>query len=81
MWRPALGGLLYLADRHGLTVSTDSTAPVLACTRKNQKKAGVKRPYWRENVAWWQNTLANLRQSDYYQAPPEIAPARQETFL
>ena len=81
MYRPALGGLLYLADQYGLTASTDSTAPILACTWKDQRKAGARRPYWRDNVAWWLDTLASLRQSEFYKAPPAIAPARQECFL
>lgn len=89
MYEPALGGLLYLADQHTLadgsqqfTVSTDSTKPVLACTWKNWKKAGARERYWRDNVAWWKETLANLRQSkEHYKAPPNIPPARQETFL
>lgn len=76
----ALGGLLHLADQSGLTVSTDSTAPVLACTWKNWKKAGARDPYWRNNVNWWKTTLANLRTSEYYKAPPMLAPARQETL-
>jgi hypothetical protein len=77
----AVGGLLWLADECGLAVSTDSTAPVLACTWKNWKKAGARHPYWRDNVAWWKDTLANLRQTDYYKAPPQLPAARQETFL
>lgn len=81
LFLPALGGLLWLADQHDLTVSTDSTAPVLACTWKNHKKAGARERYWKDNVRWWQETLAGLRQSPYYRKPPEIAPARQECFL
>lgn len=81
LFLPALGGLLHLADQHKLTVSTDSTAPVLACTWKDWKKAGARERYWRANVQWWQQTLANLRQSNYYKKPPVIAPARQECFL
>jgi hypothetical protein len=77
----AIGGLSWLADQYGLTVSTDSTAPVLACTWKNWKKAGARDPYWRNNVKWWVDTLANIRQTDYYKEPPRLAPARQETFL
>lgn len=78
LYLKALGGLLWLADQSGLAVSTDSTAPILATTWKNWRKAGARHPYWRENVKWWQSTLANLRQSDYYRAPPALAPARQE---
>jgi hypothetical protein len=81
LFLPALGGLLWLAEQHGLTVSTDSTAQVLACTWKNWKKADARERYWRDNVAWWIKTLANLRQSEHYKKPPEIAPARQECFL
>lgn len=81
LYLPALGGLLWLADQYGLTVSTDSTAPILACTRGNAKKAGVRALYWRDNVAWWQQTLANLRSTAHYRAPPDIAPSRQETLL
>jgi hypothetical protein len=77
----AMGGLRWLADQYGLEVSTDSTAPVLACTWKNWKKAGARDPYWRNNVKWWIDTLANLRETDYYKEPPRLAPARQETFL
>lgn len=81
LYLPALGGLLHLADQHQLTVSTDSTAPVLACTWKDWKKAGARERYWKDNVRWWQQTLASLRQSPHYRRPPEIAPARQECFL
>ena len=81
LWLPALGGLLWLADSYGLTVSTDSTAPLLSCTRGNAVQAGVRVDGWRANVAWWQGTLAPLRQSTHYRAPPEIRPARQEVLL
>lgn len=69
LYLPALGPLLWLADQYGLTVSTDSSAPLLACTRGNAKKAGVRAPYWRDNIAIWQHTLAHLRDTRYY-APP-----------
>ena len=80
-WMPPLGGLLALADHYELSVSTDSTGPVLSPTWKNWQKAGARHPYWRDNVRWWVDTLANLRQSEHYKMPPDIAPARQETFL
>jgi hypothetical protein len=76
-----LGGLLWQADRYQLTVSTDNAGPILNCTWKDQKKAGARMPYWRDNVRWWQNTLANLRTSEHYKAPPELDAVRQETFL
>lgn len=69
LWLPALGALLWLADHYGLTVSTDSTAPLLAVTRGNHRKAGARLPYWRDNVEWWINRLATLRESPYYRAP------------
>jgi hypothetical protein len=89
MYEVALGGLLWLADQfkapdgsHQLAVSTDSTKPVLACTWKNWKKAGARERYWRDNVAWWQRALANLRTSkQFYKEPPQLEPMRQECFL
>lgn len=77
----AIGGLSWLADQYGLTVSTDSTAPILNCTWKDQKKSGARMPYWRDNVAWWVSTLANLRDTPYYKEPPRLVPSRQESFL
>lgn len=69
LYLPALGGLCWLADRYGLTVSTDSAAPILACTRGDGKKAGVREAYWRNNVRFWKDTLANIRESEYYRQP------------
>jgi hypothetical protein len=80
LFLPALGGLAWLADQHELTVSTDSTAPVLACTWANWKKAGVRERYWRDNVNYWVQTLANLRDTPFYKEPPVLQPVRQETF-
>lgn len=81
LYLPAIGGLSWLADQYGLTVSTDSTAPILNCTWKNKKKSGARCHYWRDNVAWWIRTLATLRDTTYYKAPPHLPAARQETFL
>ena len=72
LYLPALGGLLWLADHYGLTVSTDSTRPVLEATWADQKKSGARFAYWRENVAWWKCTLSNLRSSEYYREPPRL---------
>lgn len=77
----AMGGLSWLCDQYGLTVSTDSTTPVLACTRKDWKKAGARHPYWRDNVAWWIDTMANIRTTPFYKDPPQLVAVRQETFL
>ena len=75
LYLPALGPLVWLADRHGLAVSTDSTAPLLAAAGRNLAKAGARCQYWRDNVRWWIDTLANLRETSYYRPPP--VPARQ----
>jgi hypothetical protein len=83
LWRPALGGLLWLADQYDLRVSTDSAAPILACTWKGDykfKKSGARAPYWRDNVNWWIEELANLRGSIYYRRPPFREAARQAEF-
>jgi hypothetical protein len=70
LYRPALGMLLWLCDRHGIEASCDSAAPVLACTRGNARKAGQRQSYWRDNVRWWQRELASLRSTEYYRQPP-----------
>lgn len=78
---PALGGLLYLADLHNLSVSTDSAKPVLDSTRSNPRKAGVRVPNdWRGNVRWWIDACANLRASEYYRQPPRGRALRQLTM-
>lgn len=81
LWQPALGGLLWLADRLGLTVSTDSAAPLLAATRGNAVKAGLRAEGFAENVAWWRDRLTRLRETEHYREPPMLAPARQLSLL
>jgi hypothetical protein len=81
LWQPALGGLLWLADQHGLTVSTDSKSPITNCLWKDTKRSGARFPYWRDNVAWWQQTLASLRQSEHYCQPPHVQAIRQTTLF
>lgn len=66
LWEPAVAAMLWIADQHGITVSTDSTAPLLAATRSNHAKSGARDPYWRNNVAWWRRHLAGLRTSPHY---------------
>lgn len=68
----ALAPLLWMADRYGLSVSCDSSRPIIDCTKPNGKKAGVKHPYWRDNVQWWQEHLANRRQSLFYLEPQRL---------
>lgn len=69
LWEPAVASLLWQADQYGVTVSVDSTAPVLAATRGNARKAGMRAATWRGNVGWWRAHLANLRSSRYYREP------------
>lgn len=79
MWRPALGGLVWLADRNGLTVSTDSKKAASDCTwlTAEWKQTGRKCETWEENVAWWQRELANLRSSPFYREPSQGRTDRQ----
>jgi hypothetical protein len=72
LWLPALGGLVWLADRHGLSVSADSSAPLLAATRPDGRKAGLRAVGWRENVAWWRRAVADLRTTAHYRRPPGV---------
>lgn len=69
LWEPALARLVWFADRFGLRVSTDSSAPLLAATRKDPVKAGMRGTCWRSNITWWRNHLANLRSSRWYGPP------------
>lgn len=80
LYLEALGGLSWLADKAGLTVSTDNKGPILNCTRKDWKRAGARFPYWRDNVNYWITTLANIRTTPYYKEPPKLQPTRQEVF-
>ena len=80
LYLPALGGLLWLCDRYDLTVSTDSTRPIAQTIWKkeeNRKKANTQFEYWRDNVSWWQMTLAELRYSKWYKQPPRRVATRQ----
>jgi hypothetical protein len=83
LWEPALAGMLYLADDYNLSLSTDSTKPIISCTWKDPKKAGVRARsgYWRDNVDWWKNRLANLRHSPHYKRPPNDRAVRQARLL
>ncbi len=68
----ALAPLLWMADRYGLTISCDSSRPIIDCTKPDAKKAGVRYPYWRDNVRWWLQHLATLRQSSFYREPSRL---------
>lgn len=77
LWFPALGSLLYVADQHGITVSTDNKRPVNDVVRKDHKRAGVRLPYWRDNVRWWQEACQAMRWLPEYKAPPQLEIQRQ----
>lgn len=81
LYLPALGRLLWLADQYGLSVSTDSTRPILQAVCKQKEddwtRGDASRLYWRNNVRWWKNLLGNLRHSSFYSEPPGYAPRRQ----
>lgn len=72
LYEPALGGLLWIADRYGLTVSTDSSRVIKDCVSTDPvklRRAGARADGWRANVAHWQGTLQALRQGVYYKSP------------
>lgn len=75
LWLPALGGLLWLADRHGLTISTDSARPLMDVARGDPKRAGARGATWRESVSWWRAQTAGLRARPEYREPPHAAAA------
>lgn len=77
MWQAPLGGLLWLADQHGLRVSTDSKKAAMDCTWKDFKRAGARADTWEENVAWWDRELSGLRASRFYREPPAPRLSRQ----
>lgn len=72
LWEKALAPMLWIADRYGLTVSCDSSRLILDCTKPDTSKAGIKHPYWRDNVRWWQDHLTTLRTSKFYQEPGRL---------
>jgi hypothetical protein len=76
LYRPALGGLLWLCDELGLALSTDSSGPVLQCTFPDHKKAGRLAPTWEGNVEAHRQRVLTLRDSEFYPrtaAPPRAA--------
>lgn len=81
MWRVPLGGLLWLADRHGISVSTDSKKAAMDCTWKDLKRAGAMADTWEENVRIWRALLDGLRRSPYYREPPARRLSRQLTMF
>src|SRR5690606_36013743 len=57
-------------DRLGLEPSTDSAAPVKQSIGNNPVKSGRRRNHWRDNIAYWRETLAGLRETPHYRAWP-----------
>lgn len=72
LFEPAIGNLLWMCDRYGLTVSTDSKKPLSDCrwnTPEQRKQAGARFDNYKQNVDWWVNHLANFRSTPFYQSP------------
>ena len=69
LWEPALAAFQWFADQHGLTASCDSAKPIRDCFGGDPIKAGRRRDYWRDNVKFWQDAVATLRQSEHYREP------------
>lgn len=80
LWPPALGPLLWLCDALGLTLSTDSSGPVLQTTWKDRVKAGSYAETWEENVAVHQQRLVGLRDTEHYREPSSDVGRRQLTL-
>jgi hypothetical protein len=84
LFEPSIAGLQWLCDQHGLSLSTDSGKPLkdaICKTDAQRKRAGTRRPYWRDNVQWWIDHLANIRQSTHYKEPPRTTAIRQEELF
>jgi hypothetical protein len=79
LFLPALGWLAWEADRHGLSCSTDSATPIVAATRGDPRKAGMRGATWRDNVAFWRGAVTGLRGSPHYRPPPD--PGRQSLLF
>lgn len=72
MFEPALGNLLWMCDRYGLTCSTDSKKPLSDCrwkTPEQRKKAGARFDNYKDNLNYWKDNLFNFRLTPYYQSP------------
>lgn len=73
-YEPAVAAMQWKCNFYGLTCSTDSSRVLQDCsvgTRAALKKSGAREPYWRDNVDWWKNHLANINRSPYYRQPSE----------
>jgi hypothetical protein len=81
LWLPAVAGLLWLADRHGLTVSVDSARPLMDVTRGDVTKAGALSTTWEGSVAAWRERMATVRQSHFYREPPSRSACWRQGML
>lgn len=84
MYEPVLAGLLWLTNKHGLRLSTDSGKPIQDCTWKkdeHKRQAGARRIYWRDNVEWWIQHLSAMEESQFYKEPPRSGLVRQEIMF
>lgn len=66
----ALGPLSWMCDRYGLTCSADSNRAWKDLTRSDKKRSGARKLYWRDNVEWWNDYLANISKTPFYKEPP-----------
>jgi hypothetical protein len=80
LYRPVLAPLLWLCDSLGLTLSTDSSAPILAPCFPGQGRSCALAPRWEDNVRRWIAALARLHRSPNYHAPRAAEPGRQLVF-
>jgi hypothetical protein len=71
-YEPAVAPFTWICHQHGIVPSTDNSRPILDCrnpTPSALKQSGARKPYWRDNVEWWRDFLANINRSVYYQKP------------
>lgn len=81
LYPPCLAGLLWLCDQHGLSLSTDSSGPVLNVVWKDQRRAGSVCDTWEANVAWWLDACREMRSNPHYREPPRCDVRRQATLF
>ncbi len=70
LWTPAVAGLLWLCDAHGIELSVDGSSPILAVSWGDPVKGGARAETWEENAAWWRRHFATMRESSDYRRPP-----------
>lgn len=79
---PPIPALLWVCDQYGIDLSIDGRSPIGSALWKNTwKKSGAKFPYWRHNLAWVKTELACLRDSEFYQPPPDFKFRKLSSFI